>query len=235
MTVAVVVPYRPDGGPRDRNWAWLAERWHTTFPTWDLRVGELPASAGPWCKAAAVDLALNDCTADVLVIADADVWVTPTETLAKAVQLAAGGAPWVMPHRQVRRLSEQASARVLGEAGGPFEEIGADRRALAERPYVGMRGGGLFAISRGAWVDVGGFDLRFSGWGGEDTAFGRAADTLLGDAVRLPGVLWHLWHPPQPRISRTVGSQPSHVLVSRYRAAHGDRRRMRRLIDERSC
>ncbi|EFC78883.1 galactosyltransferase-related protein [Parafrankia sp. EUN1f] len=229
--VAVIVPFRPDGAERDRHWAWLAKQWRTTSPGWELRVGEHPASAGPWCKAAAVAAALEDCTAEVLVVADADVWVTPTYTVARAVALAAGGAPWVMPHRQVRRLSAATTGRVL--AGGALEEAGAARASLAERPYGGMRGGGLFVIRRESWVDVGGLDPRFVGWGGEDEAFGRAADALLGEVVRLPGVLWHLWHPPQPRLSRTVGNAESQQLLGRYRSARRDRRALRLLIDER--
>lgn len=232
MTVAVVVPFRPDGAERDRHWQWLAERWRTAHPGWDLRVGEHPASAGPWCKADAVTRALEDCTADILVVADADVWAAPTDTVTRAAALAVGGAPWVMPHRQVRRLTASASARVL--AGEALEVVGAARQALAERPYPGMRGGGLFAIRREAFEDMGGFDPRFRGWGGEDAAFGRAADTLLGEVVRLPGVLWHLWHPPQERISRTIGSEQSYQLAGRYRAARRDRRAMRTLIEERA-
>ncbi|MEX5636529.1 galactosyltransferase-related protein [Parafrankia sp. FMc2] len=228
--VAVVVPFRSDGAERDRHWAWLAARWHVAFPDWELRLGEHPASAGAWCKAVAVAWALEDCTAEVLVVADADVWATPSN-VARAAELAAGGAPWVMPHRQVRRLSAATTVRVL--AGEPLEEAAAPRSALAERPYAAMRGGGLFVIRRSSWLAVGGFDARFCGWGGEDEAFGRAADALLGDAVRLSGVLWHLWHLPQPRLSRTVGSEPQRQLVARYRAARRDRRAMRQLIDER--
>ncbi|MCK9921599.1 galactosyltransferase-related protein [Frankia sp. AgPm24] len=225
-----MVPFRPDGADRDRIWSWLADRWRTTHPGWELRVGEYPASAGPWRKSAAVRAALTGCTARVLVIADADVWVTPTDVLAQAVTLAADGAPWVMPHRQVRRLSPETTARVL--AGEPVEQAGATRGALAERPYVGMRGGGLLVIRADAWEQVGGFDPRFAGWGGEDEALGLAADALLGQGVRLPGVLWHLWHPPAPRLSRTVGSKPSRRLVARYQTARRDPAAMARLVDE---
>ncbi|QCK82219.1 hypothetical protein E5Z46_08125 [Geobacillus kaustophilus NBRC 102445] len=42
---------------------------------------------------------------------------------------------------------------------------------------------------------VGGFDERFSAWGGEDDAFSSAVNTLCGHYKRLEHTIYHLWHP----------------------------------------
>lgn len=224
-SIAVVVPYRPDGGgPRDRHWAWLASRWRRDYPGCELREGVY--ADGPWCKAAAAAAALDGCDADILIVADADVWLEPAAALLDAVTLVrTGRRPWVVPHKEVVRLSEEGSAAFMA---GERDGLGLDRS-----PYRGLPGGGLFVISRAGWGTAGGFDPRFRGWGGEDAAFGRAADCLLGRHHRLRGTLWHLWHPPQERLSQAVGSRESQRLAEEYRRVGRDRARMRELVDGR--
>ena len=57
-------------------------------------------------------------------------------------------------------------------------------------------GGGSIGISRQAFFEVGGFDGRFIGWGGEDNEFWERAQTRTVYAYGyLPFV--HLWHAPQ--------------------------------------
>lgn len=231
MRVSVVVPYRPDDGLRDAHWAKLCERWRTAFPHWDVVTGTTHRSEGPWIKAVAAERAVRAADAlepDVLVVADADVWLTPSSALAQAASLVhTGQAAWAVPHNQVRRLGLASSEHVLN--GGRFGE----HLALAERVYKGMVGGGIAVFSRQGWERIGGFDPRFKGWGGEDSALGRAADTLLGRHTRLDGTLWHFWHEPQQRISRTKGSQYSDNLLSTYRRCTGRPALMNSLIKKR--
>lgn len=222
MRVAILIPYRPDGGgPRDRHWVQLACRWCRDYPGLDLRVGI--HTDGPWCKAAATAAALDGCDADVLVIADADVWCEPAQALLDAITaVRIGRRAWVVPHREVARLSETGTAAWLG--GGDWPE-------LEQAPYRGIAGGGLFVIRRESWERLGGFDPRFSGWGQEDVAFGRAADVLLGRHCRGRGRLWHLWHPPQQRMTRAVGSRDGQRLLAEYRRAGRDRVRMAEVVE----
>lgn len=58
-------------------------------------------------------------------------------------------------------------------------------------------GGGSVGASKKAFNEVGGFDERFSGWGGEDNEFWERAETRnVWNFANLP--LIHLWHPAQP-------------------------------------
>ena len=46
-----------------------------------------------------------------------------------------------------------------------------------------------------AFWEVGGWDERFRGWGGEDHAAMRATDTLYWRHKTMPVQVLHLWHP----------------------------------------
>jgi len=58
-------------------------------------------------------------------------------------------------------------------------------------------GGGSVGASKAAFFEIGGFDERFVGWGGEDNEFWERAKTkTIWPYTYLP--LIHLWHPNQP-------------------------------------
>ena len=155
----------------------------------------------------------------MLVVADADVW---TDNLPAAIA-AIGDAPWVVPHRVVYRLSESASARYM--AGEP------DLTDLDQEPYIGRAGGGITIVTRDVWEQVP-MDPRFLGWGDEDDAWCYALTTLIGRPLRFTADLIHLWHPPQPRISRGMGSQENRDLIREYLRVARDPEAMAALIAE---
>ena len=85
------------------------------------------------------------------------------------------------------------------------------------------------------WRDVGGFDDRFHGWGGEDFALGCALRSLSGQyAHKLAGTLRHLWHPPAPSNGGLLPDD-NFALANRYRAAKFDPAAMRDIINERQA
>src|SRR5690606_15194730 len=99
--VAVLVPWRSDGGPRAAAWQWVANRWRRKYPDWQLVVGHCPD--GPWSKGAAVADAFSRTDAPVLVIADADVWCGGVHYAVDKVAI--GQTKWAIPHWLVHRLS----------------------------------------------------------------------------------------------------------------------------------
>lgn len=171
-------------------------------------IGGVPP--GDWVKARGVWSAAQHTDAEIVVISDADVWC---DGIDDAVQAVAHGAPWAIPHRMVRRLTETASADTIRT--GVFDGD------LEQKPYVGLEGGGLVVLRRSDLLDVPP-DPRFVGWGQEDESWGLALAGLLGDPWRGDADLWHLWHPPQPRLNRKIGSKASKALWARYRT--GERR-----------
>jgi len=220
LRVLVVVPFRGGCPHRERAWRWLRERYAAIHPGWDLV--EAPAPEGEWCKAAAVNPVVEASGAEVVIVADADVWCDEFERAAMAV--VCGQASWAMPHKMVHRLDEVGSAAVL--AGESWKG-----QPLAQKPYEGVWGGGIVVAERAVLLDSP-LDPRFRGWGQEDTSWALALRTLHGPGWRGDAPLVHLWHPPQSRMNRLRGSHEGWELHCRYRQARGKPVVMRALVEE---
>ena len=215
MTVDVIVPFTGDDPHRLAALGWVTGR---LSKLWPVIIGHGP---DPWCKAAAVADGLAQSTAEIVAVHDADVWCDGLQDAIDAVTL---GAPWSMPHRRVRRLTETATAQWYADEPATQYE---------ERPYPGTFGGGIVVLPRAIYEKVP-LDPRFVGWGQEDQAWGWALDILAGPCARFEHPLTHLWHPPQQRMERGKGSTQSVTLARRYSKAqrHRDRDAMQALIDE---
>lgn len=220
MSTDVIIPWAPDPeGHRQRALDYVTALYEQHCPSWGILLGEPPP--GPWVKALAVEYALRRSTAEVIVIADADVWAPSIAKLPGALSK----APWAMPHRWVRRYTQESTDEVLsGER--------AVNRGLNERPeYQAFPGGGVVAMRREVYDDCP-LDPRFVGWGHEDESWARALACLHGKRWAGHDHLVHLWHPPQDR-NGAHGSDESWALREQYRRlqqAH-DRTAMRELVD----
>ena len=215
MSVAVVIPWRDGCSHRRRALEFVDGFWSARHPGWPVVYGEHPD--GDWCKAIAVANALDHTSADMLVIADADVYC---DGLAVAVECC---QTWAVPHRMLHRLDETATADLYA--------TGAPGPGRTEKPYVGHAGGGIVVIRRDVYESCP-LDPRFVGWGQEDDAWAHALTTLFGLPWRGSADLFHLWHPPQERLSRTTGSRDGRILYRRYRNAARSRVVMERLLAE---
>jgi len=216
--VAVVIPWKDGCEHRSRALnhvhRWWVERGY------DVIIG---SCGGEWSKAVAVADALTRTTADTLVISDADVIHADHEQVTAAVQ-ALDSHGWAMPHGKVWRWTETATGRILaGHEPDPTD--------LAQRPYQGWPAGGTTVITRALYEAVP-LDQRFVGWGQEDESHAAALTCLAGVPWRGTSDLWHLFHPPQQRLSRKWGSEASKALGKRYQNAAGSPQSMRRILEE---
>ena len=217
--VTVVVPWAPGCGYREAARAHVVQRWASAR----LPVVLGRASADhPWRKAAAVADALTRVDAEILVIADADVW---TDGVFEAIDVVRAGAPWAVPHQKVLRLTPEATQSVF--RGQPLVE----GLPTQEKPYKGVEGGGMVVLRRVDYLRAP-LDHRFAGWGQEDESWAIAMRTVIGEPWRGEAPLFHLWHPPQKRRSRRFGSAESKNLFFRYLAAKGRPELMNQLLDE---
>lgn len=217
-TVGVVIPWAGGCAHRERALQWVLNQYQRNYPSWWITIGY--SSPDRWCKAEAVSKAIQATNREILVVADADVWCDGVGT---AVDHVANGDPWAIPHRLVHRLTEASTDRF----------IGGDRQGLdtLERPYNGHAGGGIVVTTRHGWQQAP-LDPRFIGWGHEDDSWAIAMRGLLGPSWRGTAPLWHLWHPPQPRLTRMIGSVPSKELARRYHQAHKRPQALRSLLNE---
>lgn len=221
--VSVVIPWEPDGGPRDRALEWVRRRYEALHPEWEVVVGRCPEA--PWRKGVAIMDGIRRARGVVAVVADADVFVDPG-TLREAVRrLRMGEAAWVIPHGKVYRLDEPSTARLL-ESDPADAPPGGD---LIRKPYRGFAGGGMVVVDRSEYQATGGIPEAFEGWGAEDECLGVILDTLLGRHDRLDADLWHLWHPPGRR-TRDPGYRQNRALFRVFDRAAGDPAEMWELV-----
>lgn len=208
---AVVVPWRPGCPHREAAWQWVSNQYEQAG--YEVVEGHCPP--GPWVKALAVQDGIDKTDADRLVVADADVWCRQLpEVLARTED-----RPVVIPHGNVMRLSPEGTHQFQAREKHPdtIEE------------HRGMAGGGIVILQRQVWNRVP-MDPRFAGWGQEDQSWAAALAMVTGKITRFSHRLWHLWHPPEPRLNRATGSEPNRALEQRY--ANADEHAMQALLTE---
>lgn len=226
MTVAVVFPWRAGCPWREASYEWTRARYQSIYPDWEQVEGRSPD--GPFSRAAAILDGASRTNADILVVADADVWCDPSDSIRHANRVG-----WAVPHLNIHRLSDDASRRYM--AGHPLAGLDLDRSNRQDsKPYRGNETGTLVVIRRDV-LDIAPPDRRFVGWGQEDNAWGDALNCLIGQPWRGTDDLVHLWHPPQERLNRVVGNEAGRALARRYRRARRQPAQMRALIEEARC
>ncbi len=217
MSVEVIIPWRAGCSQRGAvlQWCYGWWRWH------DVKVTIATAPGDSWNKALAFMPAVERSTADVVVMADADV---VCEGIDRAISTVLQGADWARPHEMVVRLSQEGSDEFMG--GRNWE--GCD---LDQRPYFGLSGGGMVVARRETFLEVP-MDPRFVGWGQEDHSWGIALSMLLRPERRQSDPLIHLWHPYPERLSRKRGSHENYALFQRYAEARRSITEMKDLLEE---
>lgn len=212
---AVIIPWASTCPHRISAVDYVMHWYRTNFPDWQVILG-ISAEGDQWCKARAVADGIRRTDAELLVISDADCFAPRLPEAVEAV--VSGTRSWAMPHYTVHRLTQEATRRVIDEEVQPAD-LSRTVEHYAQMPYSGYPGGGIVVLRRGTYAKAP-LDPRFVGWGQEDECWAIALRSLYGPPFRpATGPLWHLWHPPQKRISRAVGSENSRNLRTQYRIA----------------
>lgn len=202
--VAICMPFY-DTGCRHRR---RAMEWTTGY--WTMLGFDVVSGDGPTRSAARNDAA-RKTDASVLVFADADTWCD-VEQLADGVARVGDGL--VYPYVKHLRLNQVATAH-LYETG----QVTRSGQTILDQSL------GIVVCSRGVFDEVGGFDERFTVWGGEDRSFRFAVETLCGPSQRIDGFSYHLWHPRgRDQWVRTAERKAMYDLALRYKEAAGSAR-----------
>lgn len=256
--ISILVPFHCEdqNSQRAKNWRWLRRYWKAQLPGAEIIIGidRGKREDQPFSKAAAVNDAAKRAHGDIYVIVDADGYMEASAVLHCANEIRKaeqkGLRLWFIPYRHFYRLNEPASQLLLNSSPQkPYLFSTPPRSEYVQNTSGSQLGhwyGALIQIlPRTAFRRVGGWDPRFRGWGGEDHAAMRAADTLYWPHKTLPTQVLHVWH---PMISQTgfsewvdwrermwegqAASGANDALSGRYYGANGDRKRMRQLVDE---
>lgn len=218
MTLALV-PWRGGDPHRERSWAVTRRSWERHG--FRIVTGDTP---GPFSRAGARNAAAIAAGPwAVAVFVDADTIVHDAGAVREAIALATETGGVVVPHDRYVGLTAQGTRLVQNGKRAGWAMVG---RRKDNSPL------GVLVVARPAWETLGGFDERFTGWGGEDGAFLRAARTLV-DVRRLPGEIVHLWHPIAS--DKAAKIKRPQELALRYGRAEGDPVAMLALIAEREA
>lgn len=215
MNISVLIPWRTDHGPRAEAFEYLLPRWVSTGV--DVCVGE-DDPAGPFNFSRACNRAFRTARYDKLAIYGADC-VPDLGALSEAEDLLER-YPWLPLYQQTGYYSRGSTAKILRSEEPchvfPFEHL---------VPFCT----GVMAVSRAAYIESGGMDERFAGWGMEDAAFRHTLHRLYPDVPSLTGTLACLWHDES---ERGRASQANWDLVRSYEAVQ-DRPGMETYLRER--
>lgn len=193
MTIPVLLPWRSDGGHRQKLWDYLKAHYWPQLPGYRIVEGASPD--GDFNRSAAVNDAAEKAGGDwdVAVIADADTFVPPTH-LAHAVTRAQETNKLVLAFDTVIELTEECTTSILATGITP---TALDIRNIRDTDRLTRSS--MLAVTRNLWDRVGGMDEGFKGWGGDDEAYFLACRAVTGIPIRIPGPAWHLYHPPERR------------------------------------
>lgn len=230
-SVQVVIPHTSDaatGGWRDRAFTWNLHRWKASLP---VAHGGAPATDNPgdFNRPAALNSLIRHTTADVVIVADADTSADMSFVQLAVAHAADGG--WALA-QHYRCLNEDATRRLqespvdtLIDPLHPEDDIEAETDFSVS---------GVVVFPRAAYELIGGSETRHTGWGSDDTCLAIMLDTLWQPVVRLPGCVWHHYHPrPLDHSYGQPNNGVQYALTERYKDAAGDPDRVRALIAER--
>ena len=253
--ISILIPFRASNKVEQRtnNLRWLYRYWKEQFPRAEIIIGDDKECDKPFSKSAAINNAALKAHGDVFVIVDADGFIDAesVQFCVEEIRLARirKYKLWFVPYRHFYRLSEKASERLLNSdpknpeytAVLSSDDIINDTPSDAGHWYGAL----IHIVPREAFEEVGGWDERFRGWGGEDYAAMQAIDTLYAHHKTTPNNALHIWHPMigNNGIERIVSwkerlwegqtdSSINQELGWRYNAAYGKPRIMRKLVDE---
>jgi pyruvyltransferase len=252
--ISLLVPYHQDAQDseqRGRVWRWLFQFWRIHLPTAEIVIGYDQGAV--FSKARAVKRAAQAASGEVFVVLDADTFIDPKviETCAANISAAIGCGRrlWYVPYRRLYRLSEEFTVQLVEQdpdrpyampSPPPTEAL--DMTVPGNELVVNtgyLHGAMIQIMPAEAFYMCGGFDNRAVGWGGEDSAFLRAVDTIYCCHEVTNNDVCHLWHVRPGKDYRTrrwIGQRvPANTrLTQRYGLATGEAAFMRSLVKEHS-
>lgn len=159
------------------------------LPRWVRHVHQKTGSLDEqYNRSAAFNYGVTYARGDILLLHDNDM-IIPEDYCKETLQIMRKGYDAVNPKRFVFYLNQEDSNSVMDN----FRGIG---RYKPEYIVQNLEAGGSVAITKSGYLEIGGMDEDFVGWGGEDNEFWDRASYLRKWIWGYLPVI-HLWHKPQ--------------------------------------
>jgi len=195
-TLSFVIPAWDKGyARRSHILNWNVRRLNKLFPGAEVLVSSDDGD-GAFNRAQACNNGAKIATGDILCIVDSDT-VFNAHTISAGRQ-ALEESPWVIPYGTYYRTDKVSGDNLLYMApNAMISNYMLTYTHVFDFPPTKYEEAvsGLIMVPREAYLDMGGFNEAFNGWGYEDRGFVRAADVILGGHGRcLDGEVFHIWH-----------------------------------------
>jgi len=242
--ISLLIPFNGTDEQRKKVFKWLRKYWKHELPDAEVVIGK--SSMSPFCKTNALNNAVRTSRGRVLVMIDADAYMSGAviDRCADRILEELDNHLWYVPYRKLYRLTKEVTDEVLASSPSspkrlPFpldaKYIDGDQ---AKSAYGHRYGAMIMMFPREAYNTLGGFDERFIGWGSEDVCILRALDTLWGKHKTTKNAVYHMWHSiigDNHTNRQWEGQQQANLnnkLAMRYHKATNHPTMMRNLIEE---
>jgi predicted glycosyltransferase involved in capsule biosynthesis len=193
---AFLIPYRGDGGFRDRILEWILKRYDVLFPGVPVYVADSNPDV-KFNRSEARNNAFKQSKEKYIAFCDADTFWSKNLLLEALNVLPETN--WLIPYKKYLITQPVNTNRILAsDYGIDFIESDYSYDIVVENhtadvlmpPISGIQ---LFESEK--FYLTGGFDERYDGWGYEDNALVHTANLKLGLYSRIEGSICHIWHP----------------------------------------
>lgn len=195
--VTVIVPFWGDDPFRKCNLELVLQFFAANFPHTRLRLSRFESLAQARNRAA-------KAASELLLFNDADT-LCPPDQIIEAVQRATLEPGPVFCMDSYLRLSRATTESLTGWHDAFV--------APAEQELHEPPSNGCMAITRASFLELGGYDERFHGWGYEDCEFNLRAERMFG-IRRVAGEAVHLWHGERRVDDSPLDEDPARVAAN---------------------
>lgn len=225
MNLDVLMPYRAATPWRKVLHDWTIQLWQQLTerrPGVRVIVADDGQDGDLFSPARAVNNAFRESTADYVLI-EGSGHIPHTDQHLDWLTTTLEQHPWLGAYAGLRELTEQATRQLVDTAPGDLDPATLPHRRRT--PYAI----GILAMRRDVFIEVGGMDERFNGWGYEDTALRELLTKLHGKPPEPQGVLTTLWHPPSTRRNLRANA----ALFKQQQRIRGNRQAITKYLDQR--
>ena len=232
--LSIIMAYRADGGIRDRHKRWIEKHFALMFPDAEIIIVKDSSKDVGWDtfnKSKLLNQGVAQSSGRVLFITDIDMVFIKNKIL-RAIELA-DQYSIVFPHDKIYFINESITNQILNtRPAARFPRI--DLTLMRCKTRNERQAGGSYVITRENYYKAGGHDERFVGWGSEDSAFIKAASTMIDlPFLRMHGPALHLHHPLSKDRFMKRDTSTKGVLIEKYFDALDNKEKMSQLIQER--
>lgn len=232
VAVSILIPFRASDESRIKNLRAVVAHFTALLPSAEILIAEqdvesqiegipefdhchkyLAASDTDFHKSKLLNSLAAKAREPLLLMCDADI-ILSESGLMRSLQAVSTELDFVRPFADLIDLD---SAQTVAYLQHGYLPDAAKHGESTNRTHFGEQlclAGGAFIIRNDVYQQLGGFDERFIGWGGEDNAFSLLVESKVSkSAILRQGTAWHLWHPR----ANSMGSEQYRRNVSLLR------------------